>query len=501
MAAPFDPNAPSDDDLHARLTHYRQFLSADDYARLLDALDQPRLPALRVNPLKTDIASARATWPDWYGWDVQPVPFCAEGWQITRADTPIGQTLEHDNGFYYVQDAASMLPAELFSDHLSGDHDAPLMLDLAAAPGGKTTHLASRYADRGVIVANDTSAKRITALRANLQNWGVFGVLITNAPGEPFGRWFPELFDRVLLDAPCSGDTLRATTGRKTRTVSDKERAQLCTRQDALLLSAFQALKPGGEIVYATCTMAPEEDEAVIDGLLRQFPGGVEIVRVDRLGDAPGLTTDGARVFDPQTRHAIRLWPHLYRTSGFFAALIRKTESVPVSHDAPPLRQWEDGGLARLRGQAAAQIADTLRDGYGFDADALIAAYDLDFWQRDDQVFAIPARVHTLFGTLSHTGAGFLFGQWAGEAFIPSHELITRFWDQFAALSVPLDPALAAQWQQGRDLRDLPAVSALPGNVVLFADERGRFIGRGAAQTARVRNLLPRRLVQSVPRR
>lgn len=496
MAALVDPNAASDDDLHARLTHYRQFLSADDFARLLDALEQPRLPALRINPLKTDVANARATWPAWYGWDVQPVPFCAEGWQIMRAETPIGQTLEHDNGFYYVQDAASMLPAELFSDHA-----APLILDLAAAPGGKTTHLASRYADRGVIVANDTSVKRITALRTNLQNWGVFGVLITNAPGEPFGRWFPETFDRVLLDAPCSGDTLRATTGRKTRTVSDTERAQLCTRQGTLLLSAFQALKPGGEIVYATCTMAPEEDEAVIDGLLRQFPSGAEIVRVDRLRDAPGLMTDGARTFTPQTRHAIRLWPHLYRTSGFFAALIRKTECVPVASDAPPLQQWADGGLQRLRDDAAAQIADTLRDGYGFDADALIAANDLDFWQRDDQVFAIPARVHALFGTLPHAGAGFLLGQWMGEAFVPSHELITRFWDRFAALSAPLDRAQAAQWQQGRDLRDLHTLSALPGNVVLFADERGRFIGRGTVQAARVRNLLPRRLVQSVPRR
>lgn len=496
MAVPHDVPDSTDGDLHARLTHYRQFLSADDYARLLDALDQPRLPALRINPLKTGIATARATWPAWYGWDVQPVPFCADGWQITRAETPIGQTLEHDNGFYYVQDAASMLPAELFSAQ-----DAPLILDLAAAPGGKTTHLASRYADRGVIVANDTSAKRITALRTNLQNWGAFGVLITNAPGEPFGRWFPELFDRVLLDAPCSGDTLRATTGRKTRTVSDTERAQLCTRQETLLLSAFQALKPGGEIVYATCTMAPEEDEAVIDGLLRQFPGGAEIVRVDRLRDAPGLITDGARNFAPQTRHAIRLWPHLYRTSGFFAALIRKTESVPVASEPPPLRQWQDGGLLRLRDDAAAQIVNTLHDGYGFDADALIAAYDLEFWQREDRVVAIPARVHALFGTLRHAGAGFLLGQWMDATFIPSHELITRFWDQFAALSVPLNSAQAAQWQQGRDLRDLPALSALPGNVLLFADERGRFIGRGAVQAARVRNLLPRRLVQSVPRR
>lgn len=496
MADPHDSTASTDDDLQARLTHYQQFLSADEFSRLLSALEQPRLPALRINPLKTGIDIARTTWPEWYGWDVQPVPFCAEGWQITHAETPIGQTLEHDNGFYYVQDAASMLPAELFSDH-----EAPLILDLAAAPGGKTTHLVSRYADRGVIVANDTSAKRLTALRANLQNWGAFGVLITNSPGEPCGRWFPEMFDRVLLDAPCSGDTLRVTSGRKKRTVSDKERAQLCTRQDALLTSAFQALKPGGEIVYATCTMAPEEDEAVIDGLLRQFPGCVEVMRVDHAPDAPGLTSDGAREFDPQTGRTIRLWPHLYRTSGFFAALIRKTASVESASEPPPQRTWEDGGFVRVRESEAAQIIGTLLDGYGFDVETLIAAYDLQFWQREELIFAIPARVHALFGTLPHAGAGFLLGQWAGESFMPSHELITRFWGQVSGQSVALDPDQVAMWLQGRDLRESLADHVAPGDVVLFADERGRFVGRGAVQASRVRNLLPRRLVQSSRRR
>ncbi|MCD4684336.1 MAG: tRNA pseudouridine(55) synthase TruB [Anaerolineae bacterium] len=485
------PEPTTHHDIHARLDHYRQFLNADDYARLVESLAQPRLPALRVNTLKTDVKSACATWPERYGWTVQPVPFCAAGWQITAHDTPLGQTFEHDNGFYYVQDAASMLPAELFSNH-----PAPLILDLAAAPGGKTTHLASRFADRGLIIANDTSAKRITALRSNLQNWGAFGALITNFPGERFGRWFPETFDRVLLDAPCSGDTLRATSGRKTRIVSDREREQLCTRQNALLLSAFQALKPGGEIVYATCTMAPEEDEAVIDALLRRFPGSVEIVGVAHTPDAAGLTSDGTHDFDPATRHTIRLWPHLYQTSGFFAALIRKTAPVPVEPDAPPTRTWSESGLQPLVQRDVAQITAQMHTAFGFDLDAVIAAYDLTLWGRDKLVHAVPARAHDQFPTLPHVGVGFLLGQWADAAFTPSHELVTRFWDHFAAQCITLDNAHSTIWRQGRDLRAMLELDVPTGAVALFADAQGRFIGRGHMQRGRVRNLLPKRLVQ-----
>ncbi|MBN1565518.1 MAG: hypothetical protein JXA10_16855, partial [Anaerolineae bacterium] len=128
------------DDLHDeildRLDHYRQFLSVADQERLIAALERPRLPALRVNTLKIAEPVARERWPAWYGWEIEPVPFCAAGWQIRQRDEPgqrMGDTLEFQHGYYYIQDAASMLPAEMFSEH-----DAPLILDLAAAPGGKT---------------------------------------------------------------------------------------------------------------------------------------------------------------------------------------------------------------------------------------------------------------------------------------------------------------------------------------------------------------------------
>jgi 16S rRNA (cytosine1407-C5)-methyltransferase len=477
------------DELFERLERYDQFLDPGERARLREALEQPRLPAIRVNTLKIGIEQARQTWPERYGWTVQPVSFCAAGWQITGYDQPLGDTLEFQNGYYYIQDAASMLPAEMFSDHA-----APLILDLAAAPGGKTTHLASRYADRGVILANDTSAKRITALRANLQNWGVFGALVTNYPGERLGRWFPETFDRVLIDAPCSGDTLRITTGRKTRTISDREHEALCQRQEALLLSAFQAVRPGGEIVYSTCTMSPAEDEAVLDDLLRRYPQQAVIDRVDHLMvDAPGLDSDGRAVFDPQVRHAIRLWPHLYQTSGFFAARIRKTESIPVEPEPIPSRAWEQSGLTRISDKIEAQIVAQWAQDFGF----AVRPESITLWQRDKLIFAIPARLVAVFAGLPHAAAGLMIGQQDGERFIPSHELITRFEAQFTRPRLALADDQRALWLAGRDLRGVSDVPYPPGALILLEDEQGRFLGRGSVQRDRVRNLLPKRFTHT----
>ena len=484
--------SPALDEIRDRLDHYRQFLGAAEMAQLVESLERPRPPAIRVNTLKIGVDEARRTWPEWYGWTVQPVPFCAAGWQVLAQDQPIGHTLEFNMGCYYIQDAASMLPAEMFAPD-----DAPLILDMAAAPGGKTTHLACRFEDRAVIVANDTSASRVTALRSNLQTWGVMGALVTSTPGERFGRWFPETFDKVLLDAPCSGDTLRASTGRRARTVSDRERQALCQRQRALLLGAFQTVRPGGEIVYATCTLAPEEDEAVLDELLKAYPQQAEIETVDHLPElarAPGLPSNGTRPFDPGVRRAIRLWPHLYQTSGFFAARIRKTGSIPVRPDTPPARPWAQTGLAPLaRGDRARVIADLLQ-GYGFDLEAVMEAQGLALWAREGLVHAISERLAAQFPDLPHAAVGFLIGQWAEGQFIPSHELVTRFATRFVGRRVPLSDEQAALWREGRDLREMLDLPYPPGTVILLEDSRGRFLGRGKVLRDRIRNLLPRRV-------
>ena len=467
------------------LAQYAQYLEPDAYQSLLAALEKPLATSIRLNTLKIqDTAAKIQDYATRYGWQVQPVPFCESGWQLADYDQRPGQTLAHTMGMYYVQDAASMLPAEMFSAA-----DAPMVLDLAAAPGGKTTHLVSRFADNGYIVANDSSKKRITALRSNLQVWGAFGVMTSQYQGENFGQWLPDTFDKILLDAPCSGDTLREEKGRKKRQVSISERDALAARQLSLLTSAFHAAKVGGEIVYSTCTLNPQENEGVLSALLNKFPAEIEMVE----GLPQTGIQDEAR-FHPQVQHATRLWPHLFETSGFFAAKIRKLDHVEIEVDDPPFSSSVTWNV--IKPKLAKPIFAQLMDDYGFDFATVVEAKHLVLLEKDQSIYAVPETLYHLSGELPVMSLGLLIGQSKGQDFIPSHELVSRYWDAFKGQRLPLTAADDQSiWLSGRDLRgDVPHEIA-QGKIALMVDAYGEFIGRGKVLASRIRNLLPKRAI------
>ncbi len=468
---------------------YRPFFSDSEFARLLAELDKPLPPAIRLNTLKTKFTgrinnAGLQTSAKEYGWQLESVFFCDSGYQILQSETPPARTLEYKMGDFYIQDAASMLPVEMFTPA-----ESPLILDMAAAPGGKTTHLVSKFADTTSIIANDSSANRLAAVKANLQTWGAMGVRVTNFNGEQFGAWYPNTFDKILLDAPCSGDTLRPHKGSKQREVSTSEQDRLQQRQIALLTAAFHALKPQGEMVYSTCTLSPDENEAVLDALLREFPNFLAVEAVTHLpfGDsACGLTHDGDHPFDPQIQNAIRLWPHLYHTSGFFAARLKKLDSVDFPHAQPPTQPSKRLPLSDKRTN---QMLTTLREFYDFDFAPIIARQNLIFEQHEDYIYALPATLSEKFPDLPYVVLGFLVGQFVDGDFVPSHELVTRF--DFSQPRYRVSDEQKKIWLAGRELRDLP----IPTPYILLEDEQGRFLGRGKIAGNRVRNLLPKRLI------
>lgn len=472
-----------------RLDAYRRFLSDADFAQLEEAIRRPLPPAIRINTLKIDAEEARRNWPEEFGWQIQAVPFCPTGWQIVEGGDNLSRTVEHRLGRYYIQDAASMLPVEMFD---LGAIERPLILDLAASPGGKTTHLACKTNDAGLILANDTSASRIGALRSNLQDCGAIGVAVTNFPGERFGNWFPETFDAALLDAPCSGEGLRTAERRKTRPVSDKERKQLHHRQTRLLAAAFHAIKPGGQVVYATCTLAPEEDEAVVDALLKAYPRQAAVESVERILPvaAPALTSDGEREFDPQVARAVRLWPHRCDTSGFFAALIRKRDSTPVQTQSLPTRAQP--GFEPVSPAEQVRLIDELRQSFGFDLGEVIDRQALVLRRRGKAVYAVPELHLSHFAELPVVAAGLLIGERV-EGFVPSHELVSRFSDRFVEHRFRLAGEQCARWLAGYDLRHPDATPYPPGTLILAEDHRGRFLGRGKVLSDRIRNMLPKK--------
>jgi 16S rRNA (cytosine1407-C5)-methyltransferase len=460
-------------------------------------LKRPLRQAFRINPLKVaEPAAACAAWSERYGWDLDPIPYCPNAYWVNRAQTPVSQTIEHRLGHYYIQDAASMLPVELFDFPVTSSEDGPLLLDLAASPGGKTTHLSARAMDRGLIIANDSSQDRITALRLVLQTWGSTSSAITHFPGERIGSWFPGLFDAALIDAPCSMQGLRTNESHPMRPISDKERDSLARRQAALLASALMAVRLGGQVVYSTCTLTPEEDEGVLEDILTRFGSAVEISDISqRLPvPAPALANYGGHLYPPEIQHAARLWPHRFGTAGFFAARLRRVGDLPLGDQDPPFRPLGKAGFEALPAKALASLSADLSQLYECDLPALLAQQRLQIWRREKNVYAFPDLFLERFSGLPVASAGLPFGEESPDGFLLAHEFLSRFPYAFPAGRLNLDSAQAGAYLRGEDLHNLESPLP-PGRTVLICNPHGLLLGRARVQANRLKNLLPRRLI------
>lgn len=473
---------------------YRELLSGDELAALKVSLLNPPPTAIRFNPLKTDAQCMALEFQEKQGWPLQPVPFCADGFTLTGPGIFPGRTLESRLGYFYIQDAASMLPVELFEP---GENSFPLILDLTAAPGGKSTHLASRFEDKGLLIANDGTASRIPALTSTLKTWGAVNSCVTSLPGEKIGTWFPETFDYVLLDAPCSMENLHPGGDRGKREIKPSERVRLAQRQTQLLVSAIQACKIGGQIVYSTCTLAPEEDEGVLDAVLRQIPGSMEIsASGERMGiSAPGLTSAYDVPFSKETAKSLRLWPFRLGTSGFFSAHLRKTGPVNDHFSSHPILPHRRGKLIPLPPSEADHLRTEFLTKFGFDLKPLLDDHKLELMQFHQSVYAVPQILKTKFIGLPFVSSGLRVGDYSVAGFEVSLEWATRFGHRFneGVFIVPFE--LYPRWAKGEDLP--PEFSPLleKGSVVAIKDENSRIIGTGRISNRGIKNLLPRHLV------
>jgi len=233
---------------------------------------------------------------------------------IKSSRYPIGATTEYLRGYYYIQDLSSCLAVDEL-DVLPNQ----LNLDMASAPGGKTTYISQKMQNSGCVIALEPSIKRINALRFNLLRCGVRNSCIYALSGAHAGKLGLK-FDRILLDAPCSGEGIIAKDPTiKTRLVP-QQIANCVHRQIELLQCAINIVKPGGLIVYSTCTFAPEENELVINKLV-SMNNKIKI-EPQKYGE-PGLTKYGDLILDQRLTNTRRFYPHLHNTSGFFIAKIR----------------------------------------------------------------------------------------------------------------------------------------------------------------------------------
>jgi len=237
----------------------------------------------------------------------------------------LGRALEHVLGYYYIQEIASMLPI-LALNPKAGEK----VLDLCASPGSKTTQIAAKMGNSGVLIANEVSLGRIKILASNLERCGVSNVIITKKEGSALCRTFKRQkteFDKILVDAPCSGEgTLRSSP--KTYKMWNINTVKKLSRvQKSLLASAFEILKIEGEIVYSTCTHAPEENESVIDSIIKEFRGKLKIEKISlprELKTRPGILQWQEKEYLEDLKLACRIYPQDNNTDGFFITKLRK---------------------------------------------------------------------------------------------------------------------------------------------------------------------------------
>lgn len=472
------------------LQRFSGILTGSEIHQITKIQAEPLPTGIRINVLKADPQAAIKALADRYGWLVKPVAFCTNAWTIETAEFPPGRTIEHRMGMFYLQDAASMVPVSL----LDFIQPRPIILDMAASPGGKTTHLVDRTLDQGFILANDASQGRIPALRSVLTTWGGINLAVTNFPGESFGDWFPETFDAILLDAPCSMENLRPTPSHPLRETTQAERLRLQDRQVQLLVSGITALKTGGQIVYATCSMAPEEDEAVINRVLKAFPGAfiIEDVSAQLPFKAPGLTAFSGETFNPALAYALRLWPHLTRMSGFFCARLKKINSITNTAMLPPSRDFSRTDLEPAPLDLQNQIFDQLAADYGVDMWEITQDLQVELYTRHTGLFLIPKAYLDNFINLPFEYIGMALGQWISGQWQPSHAFISRFGHQFSRGIIKIHPEQVDQWIAGRDIRNPDTHLATQGQYLLVVDQAGRNLGLGKLLPKRLRNMLPK---------
>ncbi len=293
---------------------YDRLVLIDDSDEFFEHFVKPLPPSIRVNTLKASVEYVTERLKDII---TGSVPWCREGFYVNTDE--FGRIPEHQLGVIFSQEASSMIPPLLMELE-----PGMLVLDIAASPGSKTTQIAQYMENEGCIVANDVKRSRINILISNLQKCGVLIARVTEKDGRFFGR-FRDRFDSVLVDAPCSNMGMIRKNYKHLRLWNRRESIALSRLQKGLLLSAYKAVKPGGVVVYSTCTLDPVENEDVVNYLISNTDAELEECDLDVKGVKPILKFDG-REMDGEVGKCLRIHPQCNDSEGFFVAKIRKPE-------------------------------------------------------------------------------------------------------------------------------------------------------------------------------
>ncbi|VDG19751.1 RNA methyltransferase [Lactobacillus sp.] [Lactiplantibacillus mudanjiangensis] len=440
----------------AFITKYQQLLG-DEADAFFAAFDEPVEKGFRVNPNKAVTPAMQAKMTD-------PIAYSKIGYY----GKVNGNALEHLAGAVYSQEPSAMTVGEVARPALN-----ERVLDLCAAPGGKTTHLLSYLQQTGLLVTNEINPKRVTALGDNVERYGARNAVITNESPAHLAKAFPGFFDRILVDAPCSGEGMFRKDPDAMQYWSTDYPAECATRQREILTETVKMLRPGGHLIYSTCTFAPEEDEQMMAWLLATYPE-FELEPIEKVAgmvDAKPEWADG----NPELKKAARLFPHLMRGEGhFIAKLVYHGTTKPKN-----LRTVRDE-LKPDQRKLWAQAQKQLR---------LPNFNDLALQVHGDQLYGVP-ELMPMTRKLKVFRSGIHLGTFKKKRFEPSYALALASDD----LDLPKLAITHDQWATyvHGETFDLDAAVATNGFMVLTCDNLPVGFGKAVGRT--VKNFFPKGL-------
>lgn len=375
-------------------------LLRDEYPAFLKTYEQPSTRGLRVNTLKISPKEFTQRVP----FQLKPIPWCDEAFYYQHEVDRPGKHVYHTAGLYYIQDASAMAPAEALEPQ-PGER----VLDLCAAPGGKTTQISAKMKGQGILVANEIDSVRVKALIENLERCGVTNAVVLNENPTHLTKRFRGFFDRILIDAPCSGEGMF----RKDHEVCDRWSLRAVDKcadlQLEILTAAAPMLRPGGRLVYSTCTFNPIENESTILHFLENHPD-FSLVPVPQAkyyqSGHPEWTLDSESDLDQTSR----LWPHHLKGEGHFVACLEKRADEPLVKQRP-------GKLPPISMDAIKQFRAFTK-----------ATYQIDEWSEEklilfgEHLYQVPIELPSLKGIRVERPGRYL-GQVKKGRFIPSHAL------------------------------------------------------------------------------
>lgn len=412
--------------LPEKFTSSMKKLLNDEYDDYIKSFEEPRIYGLRVNTAKISVEEFLKISP----FNLRQIPWIENGFFYSEEDRPAKHPY-YFAGLYYLQEPSAMTPANLLPVK-SGER----VLDLCAAPGGKSTELAAKLNGKGLLVSNDISATRAKALLKNLELFGVPNMAVVCEMPQKLAEYFPEYFDKILIDAPCSGEGMFRKDNKLIKAWQSNGPEFYSNLQKNIVLEAVKMLKPGGLMIYSTCTFALEEDEQQIQYILDNCEDMSVVPLEKKEGFCDGLYELANTSED--TKGCVRLFPHKIEGEGHFVALMKK---------AGELKEDLSGkNLTSNVKKVPQEILDFLQ----------YTTIDIDMSELqiiDTRVYVVPKELGELKG-LKYLRTGLLLGEIKKNRFEPSQALAMALkMEQFdSVINLNVDDARVIKYLKGETI-------------------------------------------------